>query len=83
MTYDTSTGTWSATCEVNTIGYGFYFLLNSDPTNLSWDWALKGTLEEGLYLTNGDGSGNILPAETGTYLITLDIHTMTFTMTKQ
>ena len=83
MTYDASTGTWSATCEVNTIGYGFYFLLNSDPANLNWDSALKGTLAEGLYLTNGDGSGNIIPAETGTYLITLDISKMTFTMEKQ
>lgn len=83
MTYDASTGTWSATCEVNTIGYGFYFLLNNDPANINWDWALKGTLEEGLYLTDGNGGNNILPAETGTYLITLDIKTMTFTMNKQ
>ena len=83
MTYDAAAGTWSATCEINTIGYGFYFLLNSDPANPSWDWALKGTLTDGLYLTNGDGSGNITPAETGTYRITLDISKMTFTMDKQ
>lgn len=83
MTYDASAGTWSATCEINTIGYGFYFLLNSDPANPNWDWALKGTLTDGLYLTNGDGSGNITPAETGTYRITLDISKMTFTMDKQ
>lgn len=83
MTYDASAGTWSATCEINTIGYGFYFLLNSDPANPNWDWTLKGTLTDGLYLTNGDGSGNITPAETGTYLITLDISKMTFTMDKQ
>lgn len=83
MSYDASTGIWSATCEINNIGYGFYFLLNSDPANISWDWALKGTLEEGLYLTDGNGSGNIIPAETGTYLITLDMSKMTFTMDKQ
>lgn len=83
MTYDAATGTWSATCEINAIGHGFYFLLNSDPANINWDWALKGTLEEGLYLTDGNGSGNITPAETGTYLITLDMSKMTFTMDKQ
>lgn len=83
MSYDASTGIWSATCEINTIGYGFYFLLNSDPANISWDWALKGSLEEGLYLTDGNGSGNIIPAETGTYLITLDMSKMIFTMDKQ
>lgn len=83
MTYDAATGIWSATCEINTIGYGFYFLLNCDPDNLNWDSTLKGTLEDGLYLTNGDGSGNIIPAETGTYLIKLDMSKMTFTMEKQ
>lgn len=83
MTYDASTGIWSATCEINNIEHGFYFLLNSDPANLNWDWALKGTLEHGLYLTNGDGSGNIIPEETGTYLITLDMSKMIFTMEKQ
>ena len=39
--------------------------------------------KEKLYLTDSNGSGSIVPAETGTYAITLDIASLTFTMDKQ
>lgn len=43
---------------------------------------IKGNKEK-LYLTDSNGSGSIVPAETGTYAITLDIASLTFTMDKQ
>ncbi len=60
----------------------FYFLLNNAENGLVWNWALKGNKEK-LYLTDSNGSGSIVPAETGTYAITLDIASLTFTMDKQ
>ena len=59
-----------------------YFLLNNAENGLVWNWALKGNKEK-LYLTDSNGSGSIVPAETGTYAITLDIASLTFTMDKQ
>ena len=77
MTYNAGTQTWSATCNISNTENGFYFLLNQN-----WDWSLKGSTD-GLYLAPSAGDGSYIPAEAGTYLITLDIRTMTFTMDKQ
>lgn len=79
MTYDEATKTWKATITINDLGnnYGFYFLLNKD-----WNWTLQGTAES-LYLTSSSGNGSIIPTETGTFDITLDISSLKFTMVKQ
>lgn len=85
MMYDEASKTWSATITINELGnnYGFYFLLNNDTASeLTWKWALKGSTDE-LYLTDSNGAGNIIPTETGTYKITLNISTLTYTMDKQ
>ena len=84
MTYDETNKVWKATVIIDNLGnnYGFYFLLNNAENGLVWNWALKGNKEK-LYLTDSNGSGSIVPAETGTYAITLDIASQTFTMDKQ
>ena len=91
--------TWGATeiTQINVCGEFNNWDLNKDlmtydETNkvwkatviigLVWNWALKGNKEK-LYLTDSNGSGSIVPAETGTYAITLDIASLTFTMDKQ
>ena len=84
MTYDETNKVWKATVIIDNLGnnYVFYFLLNNAENGLVWNWALKGNKEK-LYLTDSNGSGSIVPAETGTYAITLDIASLTFTMDKQ
>lgn len=74
MTYDASTQTWTATCDISSTTNGFYFLINQN-----WNLALKGT-EDDLYLAPSAGDGAYIPAKTGTYKITLDLRTMKFTM---
>lgn len=84
MTYDETEKTWKATITISDLGnnYGFYFLLNNAEAGTVWTWALKGTTDA-LYLTDSNGSGSIIPTETGTYDITLNISTLKFTMVKQ
>lgn len=81
MTYNKDTGIWSAECDITTIGDGFYFLINTDPSQLDWEWRLYYTPESGLYLSDQNGD-NIKPTKEGKYLITLDLNKMEFTMTE-
>ena len=81
MIYDEETGIWSAECDITTIGDGFYFLMNTDPDQISWDWRLYYTSESGLYLSDQNGD-NIKPAKEGKYRIMLDLNKMEFTMTE-
>ncbi|MFR8265444.1 MAG: DUF5114 domain-containing protein [Bacteroides stercoris] len=81
MIYDEETGIWSAECDITTIGDGFYFLMNTDPDQISWDWRLYYTSESGLYLSDQNGD-NIKPTKEGKYRITLDLNKMEFTMTE-
>lgn len=74
MTFDTETLKWTATVEVGTIGYGIQIVLGS--------WAyIYGGYEGTLYL----GGSNIVPEETGTYIITADFSdysSLSYTITK-
>ena len=81
MIYNEETGIWSAECDITTIGDGFYFLMNTNPDQINWDWRLYYTSESGLYLSDQNGD-NIKPAKEGKYLITLDLNKMEFTMTE-
>lgn len=82
MAFDAENNVWTATCNIEKVGWGFYFLLNNVEAGIEWKWALKGTTDA-LYLGGTDGGGNIELAEAGTYKITLDISTMSCTMEKQ
>lgn len=82
MTFDAANNVWTATCDIQNIGWGFYFLLNNVAAGIEWKWALKGE-PDALYLSGTDGGGNIVPAEPGIYKITLNISAMTCTMEKQ
>lgn len=79
LTYDAANKVWKATCTINNIGWGFYFLINGD-----WNFSLKkGSADGKLSIHHGDSTGdNLVPAETGTYDITLDPATLTYTMVK-
>lgn len=77
MAYDADSQVWTATCNIGTVENGFYFLIDKN-----WNMALKGTAES-LYLAPSAGDGAYVPASTGTYKITLNLRTMTFTMDKQ
>lgn len=83
LTYDVTNKVWKATCTVNTIGWGLYFLING--VNNVWDFSLRKASEDGkLEIHHGDTGGvNIVPTETGTYAITLDLNNLTYTMVKQ
>lgn len=60
MIYNEETGIWSAECDITTIGDGFYFLMNTNPDQINWDWRLYYTSESGLYLSDQNGD-NINP----------------------
>ena len=77
FTYNSSTGKWTATCNVNAITYGLYFLINGSD---SWNNKLESTGDGTLGYNTGS---NIVPSSTGTYLITLDLSNFTYTLTKQ
>ena len=75
MTFDTSTLKWTATVEVDTIGYGIQIVLGSN-----WEYIYGGT-DGTLYLKGS----NIVPDETGTYTITVDLSdysSLSYTITK-
>lgn len=79
LTYDAAHKVWKATCEITKVEWGFYFLINGD-----WNFSLKkGSDDEKLAIHRGDSTGdNLMPPGTGTYDITLDLATLTYTMVK-
>lgn len=78
MAFDLETLTWQATCTVSNIGDGIQIVLGDD-----WNYKYGGA--DGVLVT-ADDNNNIKPAETGTYLITVDLRdagNLTYTLTKQ
>lgn len=78
MAFDLATLTWQATCTVPEIGDGIQIVLGDN-----WNYKYGGA--DGV-LAEADNNNNIQPAETGTYLITVDLRdagNLTYTLTKQ
>lgn len=80
MTYDTVNKVWTATCDIKTVGWGLYFMINKD-----WNFTLNKNEGEGMLKLyyGSQASGNIIPSETGTYQITIDLVNYTYTLKKQ
>ena len=80
MTYDAANKVWKVTCTISTTEEGFCFIINGD-----WAFTLRKAVEDGkIEIFRGSyGNNNVMPAETGTYAITLDLNNLTYTMVKQ
>ncbi|MGN0190162.1 MAG: DUF5111 domain-containing protein [Candidatus Cryptobacteroides sp.] len=78
MTFDN--GIWTATCEINNIGYGFQFVFG-DSAN-GWRWKYGDSDMDGI-LVWGE---TVIPTVEGTYTLCLDLTNFaapTYTMQKQ
>lgn len=82
LIFNMSTGRWEAECDINTIEYGFKFVL--DDASNSWRWMYADVDLDGVLNICGSND-NIVPAATGRYKIELDLSNFaspTYTMTK-
>ena len=78
MEYDVEAKIWKATLDINFIEWGMNIILNDD-------WDMKITLKSDGVLQYGPGN-NIVPAETGTYIFTInmwDMNNITYSLYKQ
>ena len=81
LTFNMSTGKWEAECDINTIGYGFKFVLDDEAG--TWRWMYADADLDGVLNICGSND-NIVPSATGRYKIELDLSSFTsptYTMT--
>ena len=81
LTFNMSTGKWEAECDINTIEYGFKFVLDDEAG--TWRWMYADMDLDGVLNICGSND-NIVPAATGRYKIELDLSNFTsptYTMT--
>ena len=81
LTFNMSTGKWEAECDINTIEYGFKFVLDDEAG--TWRWMYADMDLDGVLNICGSND-NIVPSATGRYKIELDLSSFTsptYTMT--
>lgn len=81
LTFSMYSGRWEVECDINTIGYGFKFVL--DDANGGWRWMYADADLDGVLNICGSND-NIVPSATGRYKIELDLSNFTsptYTMT--
>ena len=91
MTYDSDTKTWADTLEIAVTDYGLQILADIEGASSIWDNTLKTDADAGnssgeLDWGSRNGTTNIPVAETGTYVITIDLSSAnkyTYTLEKQ